>query len=189
MLDTVTTVVVALLGVHIIVKFAFFALPYRKRRAALGQELRWQAVGDNHFRCRHARFHRRAGRSAAVARRRSRQLPRRPLDRRDCDPAVLPSFPPPGPSGSRSSPANVAAEGDVVRDPGLALAAVATDAGAGRARRVEPGLDHQMTGAPTVETMTTDAHRSRPLRFGLHTALPRGTEFSTFAISVQDSRF
>ena len=35
MLNTVTTVVVALLGVHIIVKFAFFALPYRKRRAAL----------------------------------------------------------------------------------------------------------------------------------------------------------
>lgn len=35
MVDTVTTVVVALLGVHIIVKFAFFALPYRSRRAAL----------------------------------------------------------------------------------------------------------------------------------------------------------
>jgi hypothetical protein len=35
MLDTVTTVVVALLGVHIVAKFAFFALPYRKRRAAL----------------------------------------------------------------------------------------------------------------------------------------------------------
>jgi hypothetical protein len=35
MLNTVTTVVVALLGVHIIAKFAFFALPYRRRRAAL----------------------------------------------------------------------------------------------------------------------------------------------------------
>src|SRR5258708_9485147 len=35
MLTAVTTVVIALLGVHIIVKFAFFALPYRKRRAAL----------------------------------------------------------------------------------------------------------------------------------------------------------
>jgi hypothetical protein len=35
MLDTITTVLVALLGVHILVKFAFFALPYRKRRAAL----------------------------------------------------------------------------------------------------------------------------------------------------------
>jgi hypothetical protein len=35
MLNTVTTVVVALLGVHIIVKFAFFGLPYRKRREAL----------------------------------------------------------------------------------------------------------------------------------------------------------
>jgi hypothetical protein len=37
MVDTVTTVVVAVLGVHIIVKFAFFALPYRRRRAALGR--------------------------------------------------------------------------------------------------------------------------------------------------------
>jgi hypothetical protein len=35
MLNTVTTVVVALLGVHIIAKFAFFGLPYRKRREAL----------------------------------------------------------------------------------------------------------------------------------------------------------
>ena len=35
MLNTVTTAVVALLGVHIVVKFAFFALPYRRRRAAL----------------------------------------------------------------------------------------------------------------------------------------------------------
>ena len=35
MLNTITTVVVALLGVHIVVKFAFFALPYTKRRAAL----------------------------------------------------------------------------------------------------------------------------------------------------------
>ncbi|HYB36995.1 MAG TPA: hypothetical protein VEF72_15410 [Mycobacterium sp.] len=35
MLDTLTTIVVALLGVHILAKFAFFALPYRRRRAAL----------------------------------------------------------------------------------------------------------------------------------------------------------
>src|SRR4051794_20561138 len=37
--------------------------------------------------------------------------------------------------------------------------------------------------------MTTDAHRSRPLRFGLHTALPRGTEFGAFAMSVQEAGF
>jgi probable F420-dependent oxidoreductase len=37
--------------------------------------------------------------------------------------------------------------------------------------------------------MTTDAHRSRPLRFGLHTALPRATQFGAFAISVQDAGF
>src|SRR5215213_5301759 len=35
--------------------------------------------------------------------------------------------------------------------------------------------------------MTTDAHRSRRLRFGLHTALPRGTELGVFAKSVQDA--
>ncbi|MBV9320700.1 MAG: hypothetical protein JO106_12465 [Mycobacterium sp.] len=35
MLDAVTTVLVGLLGVHIIAKFAFFALPYGRRRAAL----------------------------------------------------------------------------------------------------------------------------------------------------------
>ena len=37
--------------------------------------------------------------------------------------------------------------------------------------------------------MTTDAHRSRPLRFGLHTALPRGADFGPFAISVQEAGF
>jgi hypothetical protein len=34
-LNTITTVLVALLGIHVLVKFAFFALPYRKRREAL----------------------------------------------------------------------------------------------------------------------------------------------------------
>ena len=37
--------------------------------------------------------------------------------------------------------------------------------------------------------MTTDAHRTRPLRFGLHTALPRGTDFGDFANSVQEAGF
>ncbi|ORB74126.1 hypothetical protein BST44_10940 [Mycobacterium scrofulaceum] len=35
MINTVTTVVVALLGVHIIAKFFFFTLPYTRRRRAL----------------------------------------------------------------------------------------------------------------------------------------------------------
>jgi hypothetical protein len=34
-LDTITTVLVALLGVQALVKFVFFTLPYRRRRAAL----------------------------------------------------------------------------------------------------------------------------------------------------------
>lgn len=37
--------------------------------------------------------------------------------------------------------------------------------------------------------MATDAHRSRPLRFGLHTALPRGAQFGAFANSVQEAGF
>lgn len=35
MRDTATTILALLLGVHILVKFAFFALPYARRRAAL----------------------------------------------------------------------------------------------------------------------------------------------------------
>ncbi len=38
MLDTIATVVVALLGIHIMVKFAFFALPYRRRRVLLDKQ-------------------------------------------------------------------------------------------------------------------------------------------------------
>ncbi|WAJ42780.1 hypothetical protein OK015_16060 [Mycobacterium sp. Aquia_216] len=38
MLDTIATVVVVVLGIHIIVKFAFFALPYRRRRPLLDQQ-------------------------------------------------------------------------------------------------------------------------------------------------------
>ncbi|MCC9185720.1 MULTISPECIES: LLM class F420-dependent oxidoreductase [Mycolicibacterium] len=37
--------------------------------------------------------------------------------------------------------------------------------------------------------MTTEVHRSRPMRFGLHTALPRGTEFAEFALTVENSGF
>jgi hypothetical protein len=38
MLNTVATVVVVVLGLHIIGKFAFFALPYRRRRAMLDKQ-------------------------------------------------------------------------------------------------------------------------------------------------------
>lgn len=38
MLNTVATVVVVVLGLHIIVKFAYFALPYRRRRALLDKQ-------------------------------------------------------------------------------------------------------------------------------------------------------
>jgi hypothetical protein len=38
MLDTIATVVAAVLGIHIITKFTFFALPYRRRRAMLDKQ-------------------------------------------------------------------------------------------------------------------------------------------------------
>jgi hypothetical protein len=38
MLNTVTSIVVAVLGIHILIKFAFFALPYRRRRAMLDKQ-------------------------------------------------------------------------------------------------------------------------------------------------------
>ncbi|MGV0742126.1 TIGR03621 family F420-dependent LLM class oxidoreductase [Mycolicibacterium sp. XJ870] len=37
--------------------------------------------------------------------------------------------------------------------------------------------------------MTTAAHRDRPTRFGLHTALPRGVDFADFAVSVEKAGF
>lgn len=37
--------------------------------------------------------------------------------------------------------------------------------------------------------MTTAAHRTRPARFGLHTAIPRGADFGEFAVSVQEAGF
>jgi hypothetical protein len=38
MLDTIAKVIAVVLGVHIVAKFAFFALPYRRRRAALDKQ-------------------------------------------------------------------------------------------------------------------------------------------------------
>jgi hypothetical protein len=36
--NTIATVVVVVLGLHIVIKFAFFALPYRRRRALLDKQ-------------------------------------------------------------------------------------------------------------------------------------------------------
>jgi probable F420-dependent oxidoreductase len=38
-------------------------------------------------------------------------------------------------------------------------------------------------------TVASQTHRNRPTRFGLQTALPRGTDFGDFAVSVQDAGF
>jgi hypothetical protein len=38
MLDTIAKVIVVILGVHIIAKFTFFALPYRRRRTELDKQ-------------------------------------------------------------------------------------------------------------------------------------------------------
>jgi hypothetical protein len=46
-LDTIATVVVVVLGLHIIAKFAFFALPYRRRRALLDKQYGDKAWATN----------------------------------------------------------------------------------------------------------------------------------------------
>lgn len=38
-------------------------------------------------------------------------------------------------------------------------------------------------------SVASQSHRNRPLRFGLHTALPRGADFAAFAVSVERSGF
>jgi probable F420-dependent oxidoreductase len=38
-------------------------------------------------------------------------------------------------------------------------------------------------------TVASEAHRTRPTRFGLHTAIPRGADFGEFAVSVQDAGY
>lgn len=38
-------------------------------------------------------------------------------------------------------------------------------------------------------SVASDAHRSRPLRFGLHTALARGSDFAAFAAAVENAGF
>jgi probable F420-dependent oxidoreductase len=38
-------------------------------------------------------------------------------------------------------------------------------------------------------TSATAAHRNRPMRFGLHTARPRGGDFAEFAVTVEQSGF
>ncbi|WP_066896247.1 TIGR03621 family F420-dependent LLM class oxidoreductase [Mycolicibacterium houstonense] len=38
-------------------------------------------------------------------------------------------------------------------------------------------------------TAPSESHRNRPMRFGLHTALPRGVEFAEFALTVEASGF
>ena len=47
MLNTIATAVVVLLGLHVIVKFAFFALPYRRRRALLDKQYGGKASATN----------------------------------------------------------------------------------------------------------------------------------------------
>lgn len=38
-------------------------------------------------------------------------------------------------------------------------------------------------------TVASESHRNRPVRFGLHTALPRGADFAEFAVTVEESGF
>jgi hypothetical protein len=47
MLNTIATVVAVVLGLHILTKFAFFALPYRRRRALLDKQYGDKASATN----------------------------------------------------------------------------------------------------------------------------------------------
>ena len=38
-------------------------------------------------------------------------------------------------------------------------------------------------------TAASHSHRNRSMRFGLHTALPRGADFADFAVSVEQSGY
>ena len=38
-------------------------------------------------------------------------------------------------------------------------------------------------------TVASESHRNRPVRFGLHTALPRRADFAEFAVTVEESGF
>jgi hypothetical protein len=46
-LNTIATVVVVMLGLHIVTKFAFFALPYRRRRALLDKQYGGKALATS----------------------------------------------------------------------------------------------------------------------------------------------
>lgn len=133
MLNTITTVLVGLLGVHALAKFVFFALPYRRRRAALdksyGDKPSATTTSDTVMvsPCKAGvpPVHRRTGGAAVVAGSRSGQFPWWGVDRSDADTAVLPRVSRPGRARPRGPAGRFADQVDVVRDSGFTLAAMA----------------------------------------------------------------
>jgi hypothetical protein len=111
MLNTVATVVVVVLGFHVIIKFTFFALPYRPRRALLDKQYGDKPSATNTSDLVLMAF------TVAVA---GLLLWR-------------------GIARARRSTRNVAPRGDVVRDPGCAVAPVAPVVDVDRAGRLQPG--------------------------------------------------
>jgi hypothetical protein len=133
MLNTITTVLVGLLGVQALAKFVSFALPYRRRRAALdksyGDKPSATITSDTVMLSPAKRevppIHNCTDGAAAVARSRSGQFPWWRVDRRDADTAVLPRVPRPGRARPRGPAGRLADQVDVVRDSGFTLAAMA----------------------------------------------------------------
>ena len=144
MLNTITTVVVVLLGVHVVAKFAFFALPYRKRRAALDKSYGekpsatgtsdWITLGFTVVLCGLLLWRGVEAVSFLGGLWIGATLIQLYFHR----------FHEPVPADRAAPPADFAAQGDVVRDPGGAVASVAADAGAGDSGRVEPGPDRAL---------------------------------------------
>src|SRR3984893_18351897 len=133
MLNTITTVLVGLLGVHALAKFVFFALPYRRRRAALdksyGDKPSATTTSDTVMVSPAKRevppLHHRTDGAAVVAGSRRGQFPWWRVDRRDADTAVLPRVSRPGRARPRGPAGLFADQVDVVRDSGFTLAAMA----------------------------------------------------------------
>src|ERR1700733_8390810 len=133
MLNTITTVLVGLLGVHALAKFAFFALPYRTRRAALdksyGDKPSATTTSDTVMvsPCKAGvpPVHRRTGGAAVVAGGGNGQFSLGGGGRGGADTAVLPRVSRPGRARPRGPAGRFADQVDVVRDSGFTLAAMA----------------------------------------------------------------
>jgi hypothetical protein len=119
------TVLAWAVGAHILVKFAFFAMPYRRRRAALdrayGNRLSATESSDRVLLLVVAEA------VILFLARARRQLSHRDLDRRDLDPDLLSPLPRAASARAGAHPAGRPDQAHVLCHPGEPLAPVASD--------------------------------------------------------------